>query len=1199
MKALLVYLLAGISAISASPAGGQSPILNLEEATSAQNLSQGGAGLSTDMGQMFYNPAYLYDHIRGRNFSFTYNTFGEEFNQNFFFMGYGWPTGSNKFSIGVAWMGNSGLQGFDSSGTFTETFSTAEFLTGASHIWRINKDLTMGETLKIYYLNYSVASATILSVEAGLAYQVLSFLSLGFTLDNLVSTNMALATETEPLPVIARFQPTIEFYKRRARVSYELSYFLGLYEDYSEPLEHRVGFEFDLYKRYIQARMGFNGQDVSMGVGTFVRPYNMSFSYTPTPYESRYALTLSFDVDSGGVGPFARPRSVATSDVEGELKDFYSGMQNYSKGEYKIAYDNFSNVLRDNPDHKLALEYRRRSLLHLKSSDNWLDEEQLKLIRLHKELARKYEASKNFGDAINEWRQVVKINPADLEAEGNIKRIKEKVQKQVLDFHRLGLQAYGNGDRIKAIEYFNAALKLNPEFEPSKNWLFKIKQEISQEELREIERIEKIQKAEVFYNRGLTFLGQKQYAESIKNLEQALLYNPKHEKAQKYLRQAREEWELDKKGLRGRKAADALYSKGLKNYKDSRYADAIKDFKFALRAYPQHAGSSKMLPKAERDLARQVKPFMLAGVAAFRQQRLAKAEENFKRVQSLSNGENEKAESWLKKIEIGKAANIQFNLREGKKAYREGVAQRDLTLISKSIGHLNEVTQLASDSSAEYQEAKSLLGKAQQRVKAKTTALHKKARKFFDARKYDDAIGIWEEVLIIDAANVLAKKYIAEARAQKQALKSLKSVKSYVRKARRLEQNREYEKALELINQALKFDPGNKEAKRLKGIIVTNLENEKKQDQVANLFIKGVRDYKQRKYDSAIKKWKRVKKLDPQNALVDRYIAQAIQAKKNRKRIDFINGQRYFNKGQWLQARGAFQRAIKEDPKNVKARDMLRQTNENIEIDRQQAIRQGDKLLRESKYELAASEYLKAQRLSPASEIAEKRDNALLAAKKKEEGIRYLKSETDVGLSIGSFLEVLKVNPFDKEASKYINQAKEKGKNNVDNWKELARQAEEKENYKRAYALYVSINNVAPADTEARKGIRRSRKQLRRQAAIPYNDGKEAMALKNYKLAIEKFKQVQAIYPGAYENTKDLLKQARAKKAEAAKKRRASGGRRTTAASGNDLKLISKGIKLYRQGKYRQAINVWKQVPKRSSAYSKAQKYIARARLKL
>ncbi|MCB1200199.1 MAG: tetratricopeptide repeat protein [Leptospiraceae bacterium] len=1174
-----------------------SPVTFLDQSSSARHLSSGGAMMSDDPGQMFYNPAVLQGRIRGRTMSFSYMT-GLEFSQNLISAAYAWPWLKNAFSFSFIYNGQSGLEAFDAAGVSQGAFATTELGVALSHSWKVNSFLQFGETIKYYNLDYGPANASAwaISLDAGGLITPIPGVFFGFSFSNIVNTQLQFRNEAEHLPTAVNITPGFEIMRGRARIFYNYRHYLELYDVFGLPAEHRFGMEFDVYHQYLQMRAGFDGQNVTAGIGGNLFQYNYSFAYLPSAIETRFAATFSFNMDIVGVGPFKRPDNIAQSDIEEELVEFYEGIADYNKGNYKNAYDKFTSVIRKNPDHEMATLYRDRALLHLRTS-NWLDQEQERLIALHKELANRYEAQANYGDAILEWRKVIELNPIDREAQPNIDRIKESVSTRVLSLHRQGLNLYSSNSVFDAITAFSDALRLNPEYEPSKNWLFKIKQELSQEELKERERIERLQKAELFYNRGLSYYGRKTFEEAIQEFDRALEFNPEHPNALKYKKMAEEEFEADKLGLRGLEAANTFFQKGMKNFNSGQYYAAKRDFEYALRAYPAHDESRSMLPKAEERLAIQIRPFMSNGQENYRKRIFSTAEQNFEDILKL-DPDNEEAKDYLRKLKAEKQAAITFHMAEGTRTFNA----KDF---SKTIYHMDEVVKLDPDNS----DAARMLNASKARVETEVTRIHGEALALFEQGKFNEAILTWQRALQIDSSHALSLKYLSEAESRVKQSKFGALVEDFNQKGISLFKNREYEQALGFFNKSLEIDTANATAKQYKEMTLTELEKERIQDEIAALFIGGVRNFKRRDYEAAIDNWRKVKKLDPENTLVDKYIAQAVESQKNRKIIDYINGQKYYEQGKWLLAKSSFERALVEDPSNSKARSALQNTLDRITEERQQFMLEGDKKMRAGEYIAAANEYMNAYRLDNSAESLAKRENALRAQNLLETANKYFENDSQVGLSIDPYLRLLEINPFDKGASERIAQAKERGKSLQQSWMTQAESAESAQDYQTAYAYYRSLTEIDPANTELKKGLARNRRELRNLASVPFKEGQEAMALKNYVLAIEKFNAAIAIVDD-YENVQELIKTAREKQEEKKAEQAAAAARAASSSgSGNSGAarssgsaqdaLVNRGIVLYRQGKYKEAISVWNQVPKSSESYSKAQKYIARAKLKL
>lgn len=1150
----------------------------LENSTSAAQTALGGTGKLNEVSQMFYNSAVLAKENPSQQLSINWLLAGE---LNAFFGGYSQPIfEKHQMAVGMNYLRHSDLILVNEYGMVTGSFSVSELMGGIAHSQEVLRNLYFGQTLKFFYFNYQITRSYSYALDGSLLYTPFSFFHFGFSLQNLISQSYRFQVQEENLPWRMEISPTLILWDGRFLVNYVYRHNLGVYSHIPFSVEHRISGQLMLFKKSLQLLLASSPTGFSFGFLTEIRQYQVSFAYQPLPVENRFHVGLNFRF---GANPLSSPKRKLSGDTDEELYEFYEGMEYYNNGDYKNAYEKFERVLSLNPYHKMAELYRDRCLLHLRTG-NYMDEEQEKLVNMHKELARRYESQGSFGEAIYEWRQVLKINPADSEAEPNLDRIKKKVNERVLALHKEGLENYRKNDLLKAIDSFSEALKLNPEYEPSKNWLAKIKQELSQEELKERERIEKLQKAEVFYNRGLSYYGRKTFEEAIKEFDQALLLNPNHENAKKYRQMAIDELEAERLGLKGLEAAKSFYEKGMKNFNEEKYYQAKKDFNMAIKAYPAFKEAVEMLPKAEERLAQQIKPFFNEAVSDYRKRKFSSATENFNQVLKL-DPENKEALEYLDKIQNEKNAAIQFHFTEGKRAFNS----QDY---SKAIYHFNEVVFLDN----ENREARKLLEAAREKVRAETEKLHAQALKEYEAQRFDEAIALWKKVLALDAANKVAENYIEEAEKKKKELRTKALVAEYLKRGKELYENKDFGQALELFNKVLKEEPSNSEAIEYARLCEAALGQEKNQEIIGKLFLEGVREYKKREYEKAIAKWKEIKKLDPQNTLVDRYIAQAQEAQKNRKFIDFMNGQKYYEEGKWLLAKSAFERALQENPQNTKARDMLQDTLDRIAEERNTILLEADKKMRAGQYADAAADYLAAYRLDPSAEIQLKRENALKAQELYEQGLRYFNSEQDLGLSIEAFLKVLELNPFDKRASEYIEKAKEMGKNRIGNWMAQASRFEETRDYRRAYGLYRSVLEIDPANTEAKKGLSRTRKELRNLAQQPYKEGKEALALKNYNLAIENFTKVLELVPD-YEDAPKLLETARQ---ELAKRRMAQAKAQTTTAqaSESDNALINEGIVLYRQGKYKEAIAVWQKIPKNSEAYSKAQRYIARAKLK-
>jgi|GEM_PF-1954631 len=1177
--------------------GGTGPSIHLEEASSVANMGVGYAGLGGDLGYMWQNPAGIYDYITGRIVDISYKTDPTSFNANFAFIGLAVPTPIGKFAAGFTFLNNSLLESYDSSGKFLANFSTTEMLGGIAHTLKITDYFYIAETLKIFYMDYFYFSSLAASLDLAVLFRYNNAFNLPVTpylsisLDNVAALPYTYNNVSEPLPAMLKVAPSLSFFNDRLKLFYMMDFYLPIYEAYNQIFDHKFGFEAVILPPYLTLRSGFDGTHFSFGLGSTVKAFDISLTYVLKDYEQVFGLSVSYALDRYRGGAFTGEDGEQIKD--NEMIDFYEGLRKYTAGNYKAAYDDFTKVLDENPNHELARKYRERSLTHLKSV-NWLDAEQEKLVKMHKELARKYEAQQNFGEAIYEWVKVGEINPADDEYKGNVDRLRNMVSARVMAAHNAGLAAYGINDKIKAIENFNGALKLDPEYEPSKTMLLKIKKELSDQELAERERIEKMQKAEEMFTRGLSYYAKKSFEEAIKTFILALEFNPEHADALKYKKLSEEELERDKLGLKGIEAAEKVYQKGLLSVDQEKYSQAINDFRLSLKIHPPFEKAQLALKETLDKVASLVNPFILEGTAAYTERHFSKAIENFEKVLTI-DPENQAAKDYLEKIAKEKEAIIAVHMKEGKSDLADGKNSKSIKKFSSAIGHFDEVVKL-DDKNAE---ARKLLEESRKYVQGEVEKQHNIALGKFKSEQFEEAIKDWRKVLDIDPAFTAATEYIKQAEAKLTTDRYAKMVVEWNQKAQEFLDNRQYDRANVYIEKTLAVAPNDIKANELKKIIAGAAQAAKAQEQISALFLEGVYLFKKRNYDEAILKWQQVKRMDPENPLVDKYIPKAEEARKNRKRIDYVNGMKYYEQGNWLLAQGAFARALREDPKNNDARKMLVETDFRIEEEKMALEKSGDEKLRSGNYAQAVSDYSQAVRFKKTPELVKKKDNSLKAQNYLDTALNYLNSNDKVGLSIELFLGILEINPYDTKVREHLEEAKRKGKNLIKTWLEDAEDAEKKENFKKANSLYTSIVEVDNANAEALKGKNRTMDALRRLANVPYQSGKEALAFKNYILAIEKFKEVQELIPN-FEDTEQLMAKAielreEQKKAASTRNEEEAGGAVT---AGADMEMVNQGIVLYRQGKYAEAISVWEKVPRTSGAYSKAQKYIARAKLK-
>ena len=214
----------------------------------------------------------------------------------------------------------------------------------------------------------------------------------------------------------------------------------------------------------------------------------------------------------------------------GEVVDsiFVKGVSYYEQANYPKAVDEMKKVLALNPDHQEAKEYvtlignKQRKLEKIKLALKKKQEEKRRNRKISTYLKKglTYYKKKQWTKAIKSFNEVLVLTPDH----------KVALEHAVICYYEQGLILHGEDKLLEALHTFNNVLRLNPEHEQA------------QEEIRRINE-ECREKAEEYNRKGLVEYTKGNLKEAIEAWENALLFNPDLETAQRNLERARKEIE--------------------------------------------------------------------------------------------------------------------------------------------------------------------------------------------------------------------------------------------------------------------------------------------------------------------------------------------------------------------------------------------------------------------------------------------------------------------------------------------------------------------------------------------------------------------------------------------------------------------------------------------------------------------------------
>jgi len=203
------------------------------------------------------------------------------------------------------------------------------------------------------------------------------------------------------------------------------------------------------------------------------------------------------------------------------------GMEYFRQGNLHAALNEWERLLKLDPDHILAKEYREKTRLSL-------EEELTK----HRNAARTLEAQGRLTEALIEWKEVLRLNPNDETAQESSKRLSKTIfEAQHLN---LGIKYFDNGQYSKASAEFELVLRSNPGHKSAQEYLRKCGQRPVLSDIAKNKELWKL------YLQGVEEFSQGEYAKAIEYWEKVLKLDPQNENALRNIEEAKRRLEMTK-----------------------------------------------------------------------------------------------------------------------------------------------------------------------------------------------------------------------------------------------------------------------------------------------------------------------------------------------------------------------------------------------------------------------------------------------------------------------------------------------------------------------------------------------------------------------------------------------------------------------------------------------------------------------------
>jgi tetratricopeptide (TPR) repeat protein len=486
----------------------------------ARSVGMGRAftAVADDASGIYWNPAGLVK-LSNPELSTFFASLYE--GTNYGFTGYAQNTRKNgAIGVGIVYLGTGGIE-YRTSRTeaTTSLFSASELALLIPYGRKINYELAVGGNVKVINQSIQSQSGGGFGVDLGATYKAWYKLNFGISIKNILPPTVKIMEKTDTYPLDITIGAA---YNLLSGESWLLA--LDVNKTGSRSAKISIGTETSLWK-FMNLRAGYNETEVSGGLGfklytSFGRvdiDYALSYHNAVSGYEGlgithRMGLSLRFGekVPMEAVLPETeselqeiiktakerlekmskepetmRPEpETIKSEVESErrnkIKEHHEkALESYERKYYREAISQWRDVLILDPNNIDALKY-------IDKASNKLDEqkkERQKEINAEKVdgvagQARVAEKRGEFREAIDLWQKVLTMDAANTDAKGKIKELNTKITAEAESRYTQGLKYYQNKQLSEAVKEFEATLRLDPNHQNARNSLEKAKTEL-------------------------------------------------------------------------------------------------------------------------------------------------------------------------------------------------------------------------------------------------------------------------------------------------------------------------------------------------------------------------------------------------------------------------------------------------------------------------------------------------------------------------------------------------------------------------------------------------------------------------------------------------------------------------------------------------------------------------------------------------
>lgn len=610
--------------------GGTLP--NFSLGVGARALGLGGAcvALPLDASTVYWNPAAL-DQLEQKSVTLFYTNLlgGAQYN----YFGYVHPTiniGTLGFGILRLGVGNDIDYRIDSPlslGKFGH--NEYEFLFSyGKYIPRYK--LSIGGNVKVEHRSWpgiasNKYSDTAVGADLALYFRpnfdgYLKGISTGILIQNIISPTLRENEVKDKFPINlkAGLAKPIELHQWGSK----LLFLLDFSKAELNPAKFHLGTEY-IYNNMAMLRLGLNNGEMVFGAGIVYNVFQFDYSYgaSPDAYFSpnhRVSLTINFGKTKTELIEIAeRQRMEEIAEEverqeklrrEQEIQEYLAeGKRYYKENDYLNARIAFMAVLKYDEDHDEAREMLIKSnqkndeeeqkLWESRQEKLRLEQDQIqreKRIHQYWQQGRAYFENGQYAAAVNEWNEVLKLDPNHDLAKTGRKKALADWRKEVVDLIAKADKLYANKSYHDAIRTLDEAENLRYQ-----------DAQLGKKIRSKIRQYENALDFEDIYRQGLRYYNEKNYEMALAKFERALKLEPRNETIQNFYNDAKARVKATYQKMPPE--LQQKYVDGVNLTNKGKYEEALKIFQEIREKQPYNKRILNAIDKAKEGLNRSKK----------------------------------------------------------------------------------------------------------------------------------------------------------------------------------------------------------------------------------------------------------------------------------------------------------------------------------------------------------------------------------------------------------------------------------------------------------------------------------------------------------------------------------------------------------------------------------------------------------------